>query len=962
MFKRAVSIRNKFTVSMVCILLFEAIVFSVFIFFGGTLGMVMGSVYEELIDTTTLRTTAVTSRLDAASAVANSNYAEINKIINSGGTPDAVFSKARARLQQVSSDGNVTGGFIVLGGDINVERMPAFYLRKSDRNLQNQTLSVVISSENVLASSGMLRSQNWSNSLNVKEHNGIDFISEPIALSAAHQDISGNNLGYWSMPYQINFDGQPVIAYCLPLRNAEGRCVGAFGVELSLEQLKGFLPYYEINSSGKGNYVILCKDSYDSNEYKKIICNGENFDNINNYSDVVNLKKSVTKNVYLLDAPKHKGRVYTTLDELTIFGSNSYAHKVWVLCGVVEGEYLNELENTVRRNVLVAFAIALVIGLVFAWLAGKWMSDPLHNFIDEVKKIRADNLVLPPPSDIKELNELGGIVGKLTDDVADFASKVSTILDLSEVTIGAFEYDPKSDVVYCTPMVLETLNMSRQGEKLYVSRSIFEQRLNLFCKNLVPGINQIYTVLAADGRPRYIQLKTEENNGKILGVLKDTTKEVRQEKESRRVKDYDAMTNLLNRTAFRQAITEKFTHSYIRAAAFVHFNIDKMADVNTRFGNSVGDKYIYAAGAALRRYANGMTCTVARTAGDEFKLFITGTNRMDLEARLEEIFRNLYETRVPTEQGMIPMQCSIGVAFYPDDADSSNMLEQYAEFAMRQVKHSTRNNYRLFSKEEYEKAEENIRSSRNIEMLISEGLIRYAFQPIINARTGNIYGYEALMRPDSENAITPHDVMVFATEQNKLDVIERITWFTALENYSMQVDPRRGKKMFINSIPNQLLSTEDIRELEDNYGEFLENIVLEIIENEQTNQEIIEQKKALIEKWNCLLALDDYGSGYANDNTLLALKPDVIKLDIEMIMGIENDKDRQILVRNIIDYAHQKGIKVLGEGVESYTQMETLIRYGVDLLQGFYLAKPKFEVIESIDEKQINEILDIVHR
>ena len=961
MFKRAMSIRQKFTVSMVCILLFEVVVFTVIICFGGTLGMVVGNVYEEIIDTTTLRTTAVVNKLNLVSAAATDNYGEINKIVNSGGTPDDVFKKTITKLQQTAANGNVSGSFIVLGGDVNVERMPAFYLRKLDRNLQNQNLSVLISSENVLAASGMLRSQSWSNSLNVKEHNGIDFVSEPIKISGEHPDIIGADLGFWSMPYQINFDGQPVIAYCLPLRNTKGQCVGVFGVEVSLEQLKGYLPYYEINSSGKGNYVIMCKDSYASNEYKRITFNGETFNSINNYSDVVNLKKSVTKNIYLLDAPKHRGKVYTTMNELTIFGKNSYAHKVWVLCGVVEGEYLDALEKTIRRNVLIAFGIAMVIGLVFAWFMGRFMSEPIHKFINDVKQIRPDNLVAPSQTDIKELNELGGIVGNLTNDLADFSSKVSTIINLSEAEIGAFEYDPKSDVVYCTDMIFETINMSRQGDKLYVARSIFEQRIGLFCKNLVPGINQIYTTLTPDGRTRYIQLKTESNNGKILGILRDTTKELKREKESRRVKDYDAMTNLLNRTAFRHAISEKFSHSYIRSAAFVHFNIDKMADINARFGNSVGDKYIYAAGAALRRHANSMTCTVARTAGDEFKLFITGVNRINVEARLEEIFRNLYETRVPTEQGMIPMQCSIGVAFYPDDADNSNLLEQYAEFAMRQVKRSTRNNYRLFNKDDFERAEESIRSSRNIEMLISEGLIRYAFQPIVNARTGNIYGYEALMRPDSENAITPHDVMVFATEQNKLDVIERITWFTALENYSMQVDPHRGRKMFINSIPNQLLSSEEIRELEDNYGEYLGNIVLEIIENEQTNSEIIERKKSLIEKWNCLMALDDYGSGYANDNTLLSLKPDVIKLDIEMITGIENDKDRQILVRNIIDYAHQKGIKVLGEGVESYTQMETLIRYGVDLLQGFYLAKPKFEVVESIGEKQINEILDIVN-
>ena len=155
-----------------------------------------------------------------------------------------------------------------------------------------------------------------------------------------------------------------------------------------------------------------------------------------------------------------------------------------------------------------------------------------------------------------------------------------------------------------------------------------------------------------------------------------------------------------------------------------------------------------------------------------------------------------------------------------------------------------------------------------------------------------------------------------------------------------------------------MLSEDELRELEENYGEFLSSVVLEIIENEQTNNEVMQHKKQLIEKWNCLLAMDDYGSGYSNDNTLLSLKPDIIKLDIEMITGIETDNDRQTLVKNIISYAHQRNIMVLAEGIETTKQLKSLIEYGVDLLQGFYLAKPDFDAVEQIDEAKKDEIIN----
>jgi diguanylate cyclase (GGDEF)-like protein len=960
MFEKIVSIRQKFTVSMVYILIFEMIIFAVFIFMGGTLGMLVNNAYTNLNDTTGARSVSLEKSFNSVSGIADNNYESINNEVSDCSadnlaTCDEAFLNIMPRLQLIVASENVTGAFVVLCNTGEEASMPAVFLRDAERGVKNQSFEIAVSSENLLNATGIVRSNNWTASYYISE-NEQEFISQTLKLSNENRSIAATELGYWSMPYKLNSDNDKVVAYTLPLRNENGECVGVFGVEMSLERMKECMPYLELNSKGAGSYAVLCKDGYGADEYEKIAVSGDTFTGMNGYKSTVSFgSKMGYGNLYLLDADNSKAKVYVSVNELDILKSSTYNHKVWVLCGLVDSDYINTLEKGIKNNVFLAFAITMLLGLIFAWVVSRVIANPIHKFLEEIKQIRPENPVLPSKSNIREINDLAQVVETLTDDIMDFSAKVSTIIDLSGVSFGAFEYDQNSDLVYCTDKIFTLLDLPHEGEKLFVSKVAFEEKMKPICGEIAPNIIKRHTIYP-NGVTKYIYVKTAINDGKILGIIQDITTDKLNENYMKRAKEQDTMTGLLNRATFRRTYTALFANGDVTVAVLLHLNIDNMADINVRYGNKTGDEYICSLATMLRRSVESSNAYAARTAGDEFKYLLLGTSRETMQHRIDKLVDAIYAIKVVKDGESIPMQVSIGAAWYPADTDSHGMLEQYAEFAMHQVKRGGRNAIKYFDWVSFEEAEKNIRSSRNVEMLISAGLIHYAFQPIIAVKTADVYGYEALMRPDSTNAITPHDVIVFATEQNKLDVIERITWFTALEDFSMQVDAMSGKKMFINSIPSQFLSEVEFAEIENNYGEYLSNIVLEIIENEQTDQEIISKKKKLVEKWGCLLALDDYGSGYANDNTLLSLKPDVIKLDIEMITGIETDTDRQILVRNIIDYAHQRNIMVLGEGIETSEQMKTLIEYGVDLMQGFYLAKPSFDVLTKLDSKLVREI------
>ena len=150
----------------------------------------------------------------------------------------------------------------------------------------------------------------------------------------------------------------------------------------------------------------------------------------------------------------------------------------------------------------------------------------------------------------------------------------------------------------------------------------------------------------------------------------------------------------------------------------------------------------------------------------------------------------------------------------------------------------------------------------------------------------------------------------------------------------------------------------DIELIEKEYKDILPNVVMEILESEKSNSEYTMFKQQLIAKWGGKIALDDFGSGYNSEYALITFNPNIIKIDRSIISGCDSDISRRSIVSNLIQLANTKGITVLAEGVETYSEMKTVIECGVDLLQGYYLNRPLFEPQPISPEivKQIREI------
>ena len=430
-------------------------------------------------------------------------------------------------------------------------------------------------------------------------------------------------------------------------------------------------------------------------------------------------------------------------------------------------------------------------------------------------------------------------------------------------------------------------------------------------------------------------------------------------------RDYDALTGLYNRQAFFRVCGELFEKPrMMRCAALMMTDLDNLKTINDTYGHDWGDIYLRKTAHSLQQGVPSGT-VVARLSGDEFLLLFYGYEtkeavRKDIR-KLEEGFARSSATLPDGKKLCIRM--SGGVAWYPDDAADLDSLKRYADFAMYEVKHSTKGEVREFNMEHYRAGIYAMKQRSDFEVLIREQQVDYYFQPIFSARDGHVAAYEALMRPRLPALSSPQRVMELASEMGRLYDIEKLTMFRACECYEAleaagKVEP--DALVFVNSIASTGLSDEDWASFCAAHKAILPKLVVEITEEEEMNEQALERKRN-VPGAPAVFALDDYGSGYSNGSSLLTIAPRYVKVDIAIIRGIDADPDKQQFLKALIEYARPRGVQVLAEGVETMDDLRRVLEMGVDLLQGYGLARPAAEPV-AIREKAARVIEETARR
>lgn len=242
--------------------------------------------------------------------------------------------------------------------------------------------------------------------------------------------------------------------------------------------------------------------------------------------------------------------------------------------------------------------------------------------------------------------------------------------------------------------------------------------------------------------------------------------------------------------------------------------------------------------------------------------------------------------------------------------------------------------------------------------ILDHNKLKYAFQPIVSAKDGNIVAYETLMRSDSGNMISPLKILKYAERHKRSYEVEKYTFFNVLSQVAANKDFPEDRKIFINSIPGYFLNEEDYKTLKEKYGHLFERMVVEITEQREIEDEAFCSLNGKRDRDGFQLAIDDYGSGCSNTNSLLRYMPQIVKLDRLLITGIDRNAKKQFFVNSIISFARENDMQILAEGVETESELKMVIRLGVDMIQGYITSKPSFEIIDKIPDSVKKLIID----
>ncbi len=224
---------------------------------------------------------------------------------------------------------------------------------------------------------------------------------------------------------------------------------------------------------------------------------------------------------------------------------------------------------------------------------------------------------------------------------------------------------------------------------------------------------------------------------------------------------------------------------------------------------------------------------------------------------------------------------------------------------------------------------------KDVLQALGELSINYVFQPIFKPDGKTIYAWEALMRPTD---MTVTELIEEYGRRDKLHVLEVATFFGAMQAYFLRGYEQR---VSINSFPSDCMRGEEADAFLEYFGEEIRGrMIIENLEYPYFSLEHWREKQRSVRFMDNLLAVDDFGSGINDIERVDIMEPDIVKLDRELISGIDHDSEKQDNVRKLVFRFHSKDMLVVAEGVEEKEEFDYLVGLGVDLYQGYYLARP----------------------
>ena len=411
----------------------------------------------------------------------------------------------------------------------------------------------------------------------------------------------------------------------------------------------------------------------------------------------------------------------------------------------------------------------------------------------------------------------------------------------------------------------------------------------------------------------------------------------------------DALTSLANRRAFIERLGAAFAACRRGAKPFsiLYFDLDHFKDVNDTLGHAVGD-------ALLRHVASRVTDatrendTVARFGGDEFAILQSDANDIAAAGALAAKIGQVLAEPYFIEGNEVHISVSIGISRYALDVPGPDAMIIQADLALYRAKEDGRNCYRFHSTDLDREVQDRVVISEELRGALERNELELHYQPQVELRSGRIVGLEALLRWNHPKRgwIPPAIFIPVAERTGQIQILGRWVLDAACRQLRSWQDQRVAPALV--GVNVSALHFKGSADLDRDVAECLDkwSIAPGMIEIELTESELMDITQQHNERFERLrqlgvrIAIDDFGTGYSSLSYLANYPISRMKIARELVFGVDTDSRSATVVRAAIRMAHELGIEIIAEGVETEGQTKFLLSVGCESGQGFYFSRP----------------------
>lgn len=408
----------------------------------------------------------------------------------------------------------------------------------------------------------------------------------------------------------------------------------------------------------------------------------------------------------------------------------------------------------------------------------------------------------------------------------------------------------------------------------------------------------------------------------------------------------DTLTGLPNRAYFVERLTEGVRDAKTRdgALAVLTLDMDRFKMVNDALGHGLGDLLLVEVGKRLRDTLRDVRDQVARLGGDEFAVLLPGADAQKAYGVAMRIAEAL-DQPMSLEGQMVDVSASMGISSFPEHGDDVQALLRHADVAMYQAKRQN-SGAAIYDPRHHERNVERLSLLTELRAAVEHDELVLYYQPKVALVPGRQHHVEALVRwiHPTRGFIPPFDFIPFAEQTGYIKAITLWVMNAAIRQCGLWLRAGIEVNVSLNISARDLLNPDlpsSFIGMLQRHGCESRLITLEITESAVLDDPLraLANLQALRDT-GCMLSIDDYGTGYSSLSYLKQMPVSEMKIDRSFVMNLVENPNDEIIVRSTIELAHNMGLKVTAEGVETEAVLERLRELGCDLVQGYLISKP----------------------